>query len=279
MRAVLTGVRLPLVLVTLVMLGACGKSPAQPTPQPTPPVGIPGPTNPDPPPPDPGPSTPPTPPAPVPRLTRTRIVAFGDSMTEGIVSPAAFQLLVDVPGSYPQRLRSELASRYREQTIDVLNEGLAGEWAANGVERFHDVIRLDTPDVIILMEGVNDINFLGRRGISATIGKLESMVKYARARNLPILLASLPPQREGSLKGTSASFLSEFNRQVRQTAVDEGAIFVDLFGGFGTTEGLIGADGLHPTPEGYARMSAIFRDAIQASFEAPASTATREPTP
>jgi lysophospholipase L1-like esterase len=263
--------RVLLVLITALAglsMAACGKSPSQPTPQPTP-LGTPNPTPPAPS--DPGPSTPPEPTPPAPRLTRTRIVAFGDSLTEGVVSNAAFHLLVDVPGSYPQRLRTELAMRYRDQTIEVFNEGKAGEWAEAGVARFPDVIRQDSPEVIILMEGANDLGFLGRRGISATIGQLETMVKYARARGIHVLLASLPPQREGSLKGSSASFLSEFNKQVRTTAADEGAIFVDVFAGFGSDAGLIGADGLHPTPEGYVRMMQIFRDAIRANFEAPAT--------
>ena len=135
------------------------------------------------------------------------------------------------------------------------------------------MIRQHSPEVLILMEGANDIGYLGRNGVSATIGQLEAMVKYARARGIPVLLASLPPQREGSSKGTSARFLPEFNRQVRSTAVDEGAVFVDVYAGFGSDDTLIGADGLHPTPAGYARMSQIFMDAIRATFEAPAAAA------
>lgn len=189
------------------------------------------------------------------------------------MSNAALDLLVDVPGSYPQRLRADLAARYRDQTIDVFNEGKAGEWAESGVGRFPDVIRTHSPEIIILMEGANDLGFLGRPGISRTIGALETMVKYARARGIPVLLASLPPQREGSPRGSSAAFLTEFNRQVRTTAVDEGAIFVDVFAGFGSDPGLIGADGLHPTSDGYARMTQIFMDAIRAAFEAPQTAA------
>src|SRR5262249_31789304 len=131
---------------------------------------------------------------------------------------------------------------------------------------------------IILMEGANDLGFLGKKGISHTIGQLETMVKYARARGLPILLANLPPQRPNSPKGTSADYLSDFNKQVRDTATDEGAIFVDVFAGFGTTEGLIGPDGLHPTPDGYQRMMQIFFDVIRRNFEVSPSTVRRSPT-
>ena len=93
------------------------------------------------------------------------------------------------------------------------------------------------------------------------------------------MLASLPPQREGSPKGTSASYLTEFNKQVRDTAVDEGAIFVDVYNGFGTTNGLIGPDGLHPTAEGYARMTQIFFEAIRANFEAASRDRARHGVP
>ena len=264
---------LSLVVAMLVglTLAGCGSSPTQPTSQPTPPVGTP---NPSPPaqPSDPGPGTPqPLPPSP--RLTHTRIVAFGDSLTEGVVSNPAFELLIDVPGSYPQRLHAALSARYYDQTPVVLNEGKAGEWAEGGRTRLADVIRQDSPEILILMEGANDLGFLGRSGISATIGQLESMVKYARARGVQVLLASLPPQREGSLKGNSARFLPEFNRQVRTAALDEGAIFVDVHAGFGSDASLIGADGLHPTPDGYIRMTQIFMDAIRANFEAPPAAA------
>ena len=124
----------------------------------------------------------PPPQTPAPRLSRTRIVAFGDSITEGVVSTFSLQLLLDLPGSYPERLRAELTTRYRDQSIFLFNEGKAGEWAEDGKARFPDVIRQDAPEVIILMEGANDLGFLGRKGISATIGQLETMVKYARAR-------------------------------------------------------------------------------------------------
>ena len=46
-----------------------------------------------------------------------------------------------------------------------------------------------------------------------------------------------------------------------------------MFAGFGSDAGLIGADGLHPTPEGYARMTQIFMDAVRANFEAAPATA------
>lgn len=265
------------VVTVAALAAACGRPSSTPTaPTPPPPSGIPGPGTPGG---TPDPETPPEPPppAPAPRLSRTRIVAFGDSLTEGVVRPS-FALLVDVPGSYPRRLMSALAARYSDQTVEVLNEGRAGEWSTDGVDRFPDVVRQDNPELILLMEGANDLNFLGRDGISQTIGQLETMVKFARARNIPIMLANLPPQREGSRSGLSAEFLDEFNRQVRATAADEGAIFVDVAGGFGSGDGLIGPDGLHPTAEGYERLSQIFMDAIRLNFEAaPAATAAATP--
>jgi lysophospholipase L1-like esterase len=51
-------------------------------------------------------------------------------------------------------------------------------------------------------------------------------------------------------------------------AEDEGALFVDLFTVLGTWQGLVGVDGLHPTPAGYQKIAAVWADEIRARFEA-----------
>src|SRR3954454_8759538 len=103
-------------VVAALLVGACGGSPNSPTPTPTPT-------------PDPTP-TPPPPPPPIPaKLSISRILAFGDSMTEGTVTPTlkVFTLDAGKRESYPFKLQTLLTTRYSDQTLSVFNGGIAGK--------------------------------------------------------------------------------------------------------------------------------------------------------
>src|SRR5687767_3731910 len=146
-------------LIVLTLAGAAGCSgdgPNEPTPRPAPPTSGGPPT----PPVTPDPPAGPTPPPAVPRVTKTKYLAFGDSLTEGVVSAPFTQTLVTTPHAYPARLAEALRARYRDQPdIAVFNEGKAGEYAADGKGRLPDAIKAHSPEVLLLLEGANDINF------------------------------------------------------------------------------------------------------------------------
>jgi lysophospholipase L1-like esterase len=258
MRAVAAG----LIVLMLCASGCSGSNPNQPTPTPTP-TATPSPTPPGSDPPA-GPSTP----TPAPRVAKTRFVAFGDSLTEGVISaPVSLALtLVDIPNAYPARLATALRARYYDQRdIVVLNEGKAGEFALDGKVRLPDVIKADSPQVILLMEGANELNVFGRRGVSRAVGALEDMIKDAGRRGCQVFVATLPPQRASGVNGSGAAYVEELNVQIRKTAADEGATLVDVYPQFNVS--LVGQDGLHLTEAGYVRLGEIFAAAIRQAFE------------
>jgi lysophospholipase L1-like esterase len=252
---------------------ACGgKSPSAPTPPTTP-------TPPSTPPVDPQPPTTPAPPPPPPTLRYTNFVAFGDSLTEGVVSPAPTVMVKLLAAqAYPALLQGLLTGRYTAQTISVLNRGKAGEQAVDGLPRFVDVLRQDRPQVAIVLEGFNDISSYGNRGLGNAVGAIESMLKEARSRGVIVLLATLPPERPGAQKTLSSSQYNEFNKQVVATGQDEGAQIIDLSRELSLSA--IGQDGVHLTEAGYQEMANIFFTHIQALYDQPAQpTAAPKPTP
>ena len=261
------------VICALAAIASCGgKSPSAPTPTPpTPPTNNPPPT----PPVDPNP--PPTPPPPPPTLKFTNFVAFGDSLTQGVVSPAPTVLMtLDAAQAYPAALQMLLSGRYTAQTITVLNRGQAGEQAADATGRFVTMLRNDRPQVAILLEGYNDISTFGNRGVSNAVGAIESMLKEARSRGVIVLLATLPPERPGAPKTLPSSQYNEFNKQVVATGQDEGAQIVDLSRELSLSA--IGQDGVHLTEAGYQEMANVFFTHIQALYDQPA-TAKAAPKP
>src|SRR5918993_5288901 len=121
------------VLAIAVGVAACGGDTPRP---PTKPPPIQPPAGGDPTPPPPQPVAPPT-------LSVSRILAFGDSITEGVDSPP---ILFDVlswnlplaagrPQSYPFKLKGLLDARYTGQAISVFNGGWAGRQAREDRER------------------------------------------------------------------------------------------------------------------------------------------------
>jgi lysophospholipase L1-like esterase len=248
-------------LLLAVLMTACGSS--------SPPTG-PGPIVT--PPPDPGPSPTPTP-TPPPTLGITRILAFGDSMTEGTTSPtfSAFTLTPGLPQSYPYKLQSLLTRRYTGQTITVANAGLAGERATetrpSTRDRFNRALSEARPELVILLEGANDLNNLpdGVTNVSLIVGAMEDMVRDAQGRGSQVILGTEPQQRPGQPNTQHASLVPRYNDELRSMAAKKGAMLVDL--NTLVPLSLIGQDGLHPTEEAYEMMAGIFFDTIKSRYE------------
>lgn len=207
----------------------------------------------------------------IPELTRSRFLAFGDSITEGVTSPAPTLLrTLAHPEAYPGQLQQMLAARYTAQTITVLNRGIAGEKASEGRERLPGVLEADRPEVLLLLEGVNNIVNIPTRQLA---GDLDDMVRGARRRSVDVLIATLLPisdAREQRRPGTLQA-IEDLNEEIHRIARknDLGAP-VDLYSVFKQMPSLIGMDGLHPTPAGYTRLAEVFFDAIRERYEAPA---------
>lgn len=253
------------IFVICLAVAACGESPTQPSTNP--PTTQPPATD------NPPPAPPPPPPSPT--LGITRILAFGDSMTEGTTSTPVtnglFALDAGLPRSYPFRLQTLTTQRYSGQTIQVLNAGHAGNRAVNDIDRFKDVVRDATPQLVLLLEGANDLNQpLGTgEGINAriteTVSALEEMVKDAGFRGIPLMIGTLPPQRAGAPRAGAATFLNRFNDALKTMAAKKGAQAIDLNALLPISE--IGQDGLHPTEAGYQHLAEIWLDAIKAKYE------------
>ena len=207
----------------------------------------------------------------VPRLVATRFLAFGDSLTYGAYSPARFALGGE-PWSYPNQLEGMLRDRYRSQGIVVFNEGIGGERAAGpslnspgGYVRLPRELDEHRPEVLLLMEGTNDLND-GLEGAQAAIEALGGMVRDAKTRGIRVFLATVPPAREGGRRGTILPrTVPEYNRMVRELAAREGVVLVDVYAAMDLS--LIGIDDLHPTMEGYTVMARSFYEAVRAALE------------
>jgi lysophospholipase L1-like esterase len=215
-----------------------------------------------------------------PRLSRTKFLAFGDSLTAGEVAqpnftPSTdgwpnFSLKVVPSAAYPAQLATLLKDRYRAQAnaISVVNSGWPGELASEAFSRFEAVVGLLRPEVVMIMHGYNDIAVYGQQGITRGAQAIDTMAKEARFRNARVILMTLPPPRDGGKNSNDPVLVSGFNAWIRSIAAGEGALLVDIHAGLSTDiQRYIGVDGLHPTEEGYQKIADMLFDAIKVNLE------------
>jgi lysophospholipase L1-like esterase len=221
----------------------------------------------------------------VPVLSSVRFLAFGDSITEGTTSPDPVTMVLSLTESYPYKLQNLLSGRYVDQTVVVVNRGKAGEPAyPTGMTRFPRELDANNPQVVLLLDGANDLLGAASTGtFNAAIARistaLEEMIQSARARNVQVMLATFPPQNPAGSRGGAAGAVPLMNQEIVRLAAKEGVPLVDLYGGLGGTPvGTIGVDGLHPTDTGYTKIASIWFTAIQRLYEQPsaATGATRQ---
>lgn len=227
-----------------------------------------------------------------PRISKTRFLAFGDSLTEGYkVDPynppparMGFGLFGLGPShSYPFKLNTLLTDRYRAQTIVMDNEGIGGELASAdltlkytsdgrpvGELRLPSVLNVYSPQVLLLMEGTNDLFFsVGEtldNGIPGIIDVIDGMVSEALSRQIHVFLATLPPQRLGSPRDRVAQVIPQFNDEIRALAQRKGpnVTLVDVYAAVNQNINLyVGDDHLHLTEQGFQVVADTFFAAIR----------------
>jgi lysophospholipase L1-like esterase len=213
----------------------------------------------------------------VPQLGVTKIMAFGDSLTEGEASGTFPLFPLHDPGtpgvatSYPAQLYGLLTARYTDQTFTVMNAGAGGAKAVTDTVRFLDTIQTYRPQAIILLHGVNDLN--GGESFAAIITAIENMITDAVGRGMHVFLSTLPRQRPGAGRAFAVDLIEPFNEELAGTARDKGVQLVDIYPHI--TLDMLTQDGLHITPAGNQKLAELYFNAIKARFELPPPAGAR----
>jgi lysophospholipase L1-like esterase len=216
----------------------------------------------------------------IPRLSRTKFLAFGDSFTAGEVSfPTSrrlsdglpiFQMAIVPSAAYPTQLTSLLRGRYTAQaaSIEVTNGGSPGEWSEDGSKRLPGLMSTLRPEAVLLLHGVNELAALGPPGVTRAIAAIDLMAKEIRGRGARAFIATLPPTRAPGTRLVPNELVTSLNALIRRAASGEGAVLVDVNAALAADlTRYIGVDGRHPTEAGYQRIAQLFFDAIRNDLE------------
>jgi acyl-CoA thioesterase I len=162
-----------------------------------------------------------------------RLVALGDSLTAGYgLSPGK---------AFPDRL--EAALRAKGWDVKIINAGVSGDTAADGLARYDWSVPQDA-DALIIELGANDM----LRGMKpgATKTTLAAILDKARTAHLPVLLTGMraAPNLGGQYAGEFSAIYSGLAKSYNV------ALYPFFLDGVAGDPKLNQPDGLHPNPHG-----------------------------
>lgn len=177
---------------------------------------------------------------------RPELVFMGDSITENwlLGDPALFE------------------STY-------VNRGIGGQTTPQMLLRFRaDVIALQ-PRAVHIMAATNDIaGNTGPATLQDVKDNLQSMVELARAHDIEVLLASIPPAAAFDWRPglDPRPVIAELNQWLRDYAAANKLVYVDYFAALADANGGLrsdyGNDGVHPNRAGYAAMRRVLESSL-----------------
>ncbi len=167
------------------------------------------------------------------------LVALGDSITAGVgIGQAA---------AYPAQLGSRIGKT-------VINRGSPGQTSAGGLSRVNGVLAADRPGFLLILYGSNDI--IQGASLTATKESLRGIIQAAKANNTIPIIGTVP--NGFASYAFMQSGVEALNSMIGSLALEEGVPVAAVAGAIGSDEGLLQADGLHPTVAGAGKIAGAF---------------------
>ena len=161
------------------------------------------------------------------------LLALGDSLTSG--------LGLEASEAFPAKLEAALKSRYPD--LKIINGGVSGDTAADGLARL-DWVLTDEVGGLIVELGANDA--LRGLNVSQTETALNGIMVKAQLRKLPVLILGMkaPPNM-------GPEYVAKFDGLYPQLAEKYQALLYPFYlDGVAANGGLNQSDGIHPNGRG-----------------------------
>lgn len=168
-----------------------------------------------------------------------RIVAFGDSLTQGYGLPST--------QSYPHQL--QVALREAGYDVVVINRGISGDTTTDGLTRLPQIFsEKEPPDLVLLALGANDM--FRRFELDQTETNLRKMLQIIKDNNTPVILIGMQ-----AVYHYSPLYKWRFNRIYPRLADDFDIPLIPFFlEGVAMDPGMNQMDGIHPNEYGVMHM-------------------------
>lgn len=152
-----------------------------------------------------------------------------------------------------------------------VGRGISGQTSYQMLLRFReDVVKLQ-PKAVVINAGTNDIAQNNHPYVEdRTFGNIVSMCEIAKANNIKVILTTITPCAHYNWRPDitdSTVKIKSINKRLQEYAKKNGLLFVDYFSAMADENGAmrpgLSDDGCHPTPDGYAIMEPMIKEAIQ----------------
>ena len=117
------------------------------------------------------------------------IAFLGDSVTQGcfecyLTSENSLDTVFEYKSAYSTRLREILNILYPNVQVNIINSGISGDNAKNGLARMKRDIFPYTPDLVIVSFGLNDAVVGGEEGANLYAETIEMIFKELKERKI-----------------------------------------------------------------------------------------------
>jgi acyl-CoA thioesterase-1 len=184
-------------------------------------------------------------------LARTvRIVAFGDSLSAGFELPAN--------ASFPAQLEAALRAKGRD--VAVINAGVSGDTASDGLARLDWSVPAGA-DLVIVEFGANDM----LRGLDPAITRraLEKIITQLQGRGASVLLAGMR-----SMTNLGEAYRGQFEAIYPELAkAHQVPLYPFFLEGIAEQAAFNLPDGMHPNRTGVAKIVAGIMPAVEAALD------------
>ncbi len=216
---------------------------------------------------------------PVPQLLKTKFMALGDSITEGVTKNLRPSIILvpdkhfNAANSYPELLNAKLTSRYQDQAITMVASGWGGELAGEGKLRLQNEWGLFNPEVLLLLEGTNDITAPDAKTVQGMNAAMDSVIDalrfdigFAKSRGTRVFLGTVTPLAPPVTPAAIAA-IPVLNTRIRALADEQSVTLVNI--NAVVPASMLSADGIHPRAgsEAYSLMADEWLKAIIATLE------------
>jgi len=196
-------------------------------------------------------------------------VAFGDSITYGIMRMVDLEGEVHPELAYPERMREALATFYGQAF--PLNLGVPGDSTYDGALRVDSDLAGLNALYFVLMLGTNDC-ISGRFSVDSSIENLAYIIDAAAERGMRVIVSNIPPRRDRfGDRPFVLNNIAAFNLATAGLAAEKGIGFIDTHGTFMATSPPDGwkvlledIGGNHPSPAGHIIIAGLFAGVLAA---------------
>jgi lysophospholipase L1-like esterase len=186
------------------------------------------------------------------------VVCKGDSVTWG-----ALPNITQITSPFPSILQTKLRFIYGNDNITVINSGIAGHTASQGLSTFQTGVINLTPNMVVIMYGLNDAD--QKVDLETYKSNLREMVKQSKDNNIEVILCSpTPMMKNNNTNNTNERWdVASYAKACKELALELNVDFIDIFEEFqilfknNAINSTIFSDTIHLVQSGYELLSDI----------------------